>query len=118
MRKTLAVASHLDKLVSDWKELAELRHKTSMDIYNVQDEDTKEVLDRIVDRLRLAATGYVTLRLPGGAVKSVRVESEYVGYALLFIATEILKDLAIYGVQIANFDYHPSICAECGAKVV
>lgn len=105
--------------VEEFKQLTMIRYEMAKDVFDHQDEDTQEVLQRIVDRLRLSATGYITVSVnpPHSAVVPVKIEQQYVDFNLLFIATEILKDLATFDVRVASFEFPPSLCASCGAEI-
>jgi hypothetical protein len=35
----------------------------------------------------------------------------------MYVATEIVKDMAQMDVQVANFEFPPKLCAECGDEI-
>lgn len=99
--------------VEQWNEQAQARLRISMDAYNAQDAETQEILDRIRDRLVIGATGLI--RLPDGS--TYKVESEIVGAHAMYVAVEILKDLAVMGVRVGKFKFPDAYCADCGVKL-
>lgn len=96
------------KALGEYYEIVMTRYKMAIQVYEAQDKLTKEVIDRICDRLRIASTGVISV---GG--RPVKLEQEYIDFNILFIATEILADLALLDIQVANFEFHPAWCAEC-----
>lgn len=118
MRKTLAATpSRLDEAVENWRSLTEIRGIIAQEAFDYQDDLTQEVISRIRDRLREAATGWVSIKLPGQTVYSFRVEQDYVDFNLLYIATEIAKDLAFFDVKLANYKFPPLMCVRCGSEI-
>lgn len=111
-RPKVAKAQNPEKAISEIRRIVEARHRIAMAVYNSQDSLTQEVLDRIRDRLRIAATGVVQIN-----GKPFKMEQELIDFNLLFIATEILSDLALNDIQIANFNFHPAYCAECKEEI-
>jgi hypothetical protein len=105
--------------LEEFKILTELRYEMAMEAYNAQDEATQGVIDRIKDRLALGASGYIKIRVnpPHGGTVPVRIERDMLDANTLFIATEILKDLAVFDVRIENYQFPPSMCVSCGAEI-
>lgn len=101
------------------KQQIETRHKIAMTALEAQDDETRAVLWAIVDRLRLAANGTVRVYPNGkrGDSYAVPISQEYQDYNLLFVATEILKDLALLDVRVANYEMPLVYCAECGERI-
>lgn len=109
----------LREALEEAKAIIEVRHEIAQEAYDFQDESTQKAIDNIVRRLRLAATGTINVRVnpPRGATVPVKIEQQYVDFNLLFIATEIVKDLALCGIRIATYTFPPSFCVACGAEV-
>lgn len=101
-----------EKALGEYYAIVMTRYKMAMQVYEAQDRLTKEVIDRICDRLRIASTGVISV---GGT--PVKLEQQYIDYNILFIATEILADLALLNIQVANFEFHPAWCAECRQRI-
>jgi hypothetical protein len=99
--------------LESYKAQTAARLRMAEEAYELQDSETKEVIDRIRDRITAATTGRV--RASNGVV--IRVDQELSDANVLFISTEILKDLAMYDVKIANFKFPPSYCVECREKL-
>lgn len=119
-RKTIIQTdSRLMEALEEAKAIIEIRHEIAQEAYDFQDEKTKGAIDMIVRRLRLAATATVNVRVnpPRGATVPVKIEQQYVDFNLLFIATEIVKDLALCGIKIASYKFPPTFCVACSAEV-
>jgi hypothetical protein len=120
-RKSAGVASkpQVEEALEEARALAELRGEIALEAFNHQDKDTQEVLERIRDTLRLAATGWVYVRMnpPYGGQVHVKLEQEYVDFNLFYIAVEILKTLALFDTRVATFKFPPSLCVNCGAEL-
>jgi hypothetical protein len=55
--------SLLDEAVEEWKSTSELKYELAKSAYDVQDDETKKVIDRILATLQTYATGYITIQL-------------------------------------------------------
>lgn len=106
----------LDEAVDNWKAVTEIRGEMAKEAWDYQDEETQKVLNRILNRLRLGTNGDTAVKV-GRSYVPVRMPQEYIDYNLMFIAIEILKDLRLFDIQIANFKFPPSLCAKCGATL-
>jgi len=109
-----------NEAVEEFKMVSEIKYELAKDAYDLQDDETKAVIDRIVDTLRQYASGYITIQLnpPEGAMVPVKIENKYLGYNLLWLAVEIVKDLAFTDIRVANFEFPQSLCAQCGAEII
>lgn len=110
----------LDQATEEFKDVSEVKAEMARAVYDQQDAKTKAVIDSIHATLQHYATGYITVQLapPSGALTPVKLDNEYLGYNLLYLAVEIVKDLAITGIRVASFVFPPSLCVECGAEVI
>lgn len=116
-RKTLAVIDpKLTEAIEEFRSLSLVRNEMALDLCELQDDTTAKVIDGIVSTLRKSANGYVTLRVAGKAVQ-VKLDDEYLGYNLFWLATEVVKDLGFVGIKVANFEFAPNLCASCGDEV-
>jgi hypothetical protein len=122
-RKSITDLKSSDKLVKEaiarQKSISEVKYEIAREAFDLQDDKTKEVIDRMVETLRNYTTGYINVQLqpPTGALVPVRLDNEYLGYNLLFLAVEIVKDLALLDIKVANFKFPPSMCVKCGAEL-
>lgn len=118
MRKT-AVSADLKEAIEEAKAMIEMRHELAQEAYDFQDADTKAILDRMVTRLRMSAGGFITVHVnpPKGNKVPVKIEQEYIDFNLLYIATEILKDLAMFDVAVGTYEFPPQQCATCGGEL-
>lgn len=109
----------VQQALADWKKKSEIRGRLAIDAFNAQPEKAQMALERIRDNLMLGATGAVRVYPDGKKQQSVLcdVEMEYVEHNALWIATEILKDLAMMDIRVANYKFPEVYCAECGEKI-
>ena len=98
--------------VENYRVQTEARLQMATEAYEMQDSETREVIDKIRDRIAIAMTGRV--KTSNGHV--FQVSQELMDASILFIATEILKDLAMYDVKLANFKFPPN-CVGCQRKL-
>lgn len=117
-RKTLTdIDPRLKSVVEDFHAVSLVKYEMAKDAYDLQDETTQKVINRIVGTLQTYATGYITAKV-GGTIYPVKIDNEYLGYNLLFLAMEIAKDLAFVNVRVAKFTFPPSLCVKCGDEVI
>jgi hypothetical protein len=118
-KKPIARAK-LEKLIAEkveeFQEASERRLEIANESYRAQDEKTRLVIDAIQEYLMQGASGTIRVYV-GSEAFAATVDMEYVEYNTLYVATEILKDLALLDVKIANYAFPKGICTECGAKV-
>lgn len=119
-RKTaIQTDSRVKEALEEWKTLTEVRYELAKEAFDAQDEPTQALLMRMVNRLRLGASGYITVRVnpPHGAGVPVKIDQEYLDYNLLYVATEILKDLALFDIKVGTYKLPPTTCVNCGAEI-
>jgi hypothetical protein len=102
--------------ISAWIELTSVRGEAARKAYDAQDKETQAVLDVIQERLLLGANGYVRISPQGakGESYAVQVSLEDLKKNALFVATEILKDFALFDFKVANYEFPEVFCAACG----
>lgn len=115
-RKTLADVAILKSVSEDFEALSLVRYEMAKDAYEVQDDETKAAIDRVVGTLRQHANGTVKVK-SGGTFYDLRISDQTFGFNLLYLAVEIVKDLLFGGVKLANFKVDPNVCASCGDKI-
>jgi hypothetical protein len=103
----------LDDALAEYKKVIDARLRIATSTYEAQDDLTKEVIDRIRDRLRIAATGVVMIN-----GRPFKLDPQWIDFNLLFLACEILNDLYINGLKVANFKPSALYCAECRKEIV
>lgn len=111
--------SSIEHQLEIFKRATEARYELAMRAYNAQDNQTKDALDIMVARLRTIGTGQIRIFPDGKRGHSVVVPIEPVlqDQNIMFLATEIFKDLALMDVQVANYEFPPVYCVECGDKI-
>jgi hypothetical protein len=109
----------IDHQIAIFKMATEARYKLAMQAYKAQDKKTRDALDLMVERLRTLSTGQIRIYPEGrtGPGYVVKIEPVQVDQNILFLATEILKDLALFDIQVANYEFPPVYCVECGEKL-
>ncbi len=119
-RKVNIKVPDIQDALDEWKLMTETRYEIAMEAYEYQDDETKKVLDRIVIRLRMGANGMIRVRVnpPHGGTVPVQVEQEWLDMNLLYVATEILKDLALFDIKVGTYQFPPSLCVSCGTQIV
>jgi hypothetical protein len=105
-------AKGVEDIIEQYKVITETRYMVAKEIYDSQDSLTQEVLDRIRDRLRIASTGLINVN-----GQPVKLEQKYIDFNLLFLATEILSDLALNSVRVAKFKPSQKYCIECKKEI-
>ena len=122
-RKTLADLGKNEELLADaveqWKAISEVKFELAKEAYELQDIDTKAAIDRIATTIRQFANGYIEVQLnpPRGHTVPVKIDNEYLGMNLFYLAVEIVKDLGFTGVRVAKFKFPPLSCAQCGVQI-
>jgi hypothetical protein len=111
--------SRVNKELELFRASTEARYRISREVFEAQDVQTRDVISRIQDRLMIGANGVIRVYPDGKRQQSVllNVGLEYIEMNALYVAVEILKDLALMDVRIANFEFPKTVCAECGVKI-
>jgi hypothetical protein len=103
-----------------FKVLADRRGRMAKAAYAAQDKATREVLDAIRDRLLMGANGLLRIQPPNaqpGDVFAVEMGMEFLEQNALFMATEILKDFALFDIRVERYKFPKNRCADCGKKI-
>lgn len=99
-----------------FRQQAQARAEIAQRAYDAQDKETKLALDSMVDRIVSISRGVATFNVRGKKV-AAEVPTESIKHNALYLATEILKDLAMLDIRIANFRFDPARCSECGKPI-
>lgn len=103
-RKIIQISDELQ----EWRELAEMYGELSSEAFEHQDENTKSIA------WKLASTISKTLVMPSEATREDSDRS--VPAISIFIAMEILKDLALFDIKVNTYSFVPDICVTCGGE--
>jgi hypothetical protein len=111
--------SWVKEQVEEFKRRTEIRARLALTAFEAQDMKTQEVLERIRDNLVIGATGEIRVYKAGKRTESatVQVELKLIEDNALWMATEILKDLAMMDIKVAGYKFPDVYCAECGTKL-
>lgn len=115
-RKSAAQVPTLRRAVEEFEALSRSRHESARVVYDGQDAKTKKAIDRIATTLRQHANGTVNVRL-GGKLVPIEVGIELLGFNLLWLAVEVVKDMYAVGLRVAEFEWSPATCISCGAPI-
>jgi hypothetical protein len=118
-KKKSKIQRAIDEQLELFRKATEARYRIATAAYEAQDQQTKNALDSIRDRLSTIATGTVRV-FPYGKNNpghTVQISSELVDQNILYIATEIVKDLAYMDIRVENYEFPKVYCADCGDKI-
>jgi hypothetical protein len=100
-----SVYKPVDPITHEQMALIEIKAELAQEAYDFQDTETQALIRRLTERLRPLAA------FPPG------LPSKYMDMQLLFLATEILKDLALFDVKVGTYKFPPATCIRCGAEM-
>ena len=105
--------------VEQFVEFTKTRAKMAQVAYDAQDKQTQRVLDLIRDRLIVGANGLIRISPNGakGETYAIHVGMDVLKANALWVATEILKDLALFDFKVANYEFPDVYCAACGTAL-
>jgi hypothetical protein len=116
-RKTLLdIDPKVQSVLEEFNLMSSIRVELAKDAYDVQDEETQAVIDRVVATLRTYATGTITAKV-GRTLVPVKIENDVLGWNLLYLAVEIVKDLAFMDYRVATFKFPEQMCSSCGVTL-
>lgn len=81
--------------------MAEVRGEIAQEAYDAQDAKTKAAIDAVAHRL----------------AKDAASTDIYTQHNLLFVAVEIVKDLAVTGIRVASYNFPEGQCVSCGGAL-
>lgn len=120
-RKTAEDLKSVDKLLDMAYEqfafITAVKAELAQEVYDAQDAETKRAINTIKSKLRQLVTDTIILTLENGGKAEAQITAEDLEQNVLWLAVEIVKDLAIVGVQVANFKFPTKSCAICGGDV-
>jgi hypothetical protein len=112
----LSFQQQLDHEIQVFSEQARTRAQIAQRAYDAQDRETRLALDSMVDRIVSISRGIATFKIRGKKV-AAEVPLPAIHNNALYLATEILKDLALLDIRVANFRFDPQRCASCGKSL-
>jgi len=119
-KKKASRNKEIEKQVELFQRATQARYDLARQAFDAQDEQTQEVIVRIQKMLCVNASGVVKFHPNGNRREGgipVTVDMDYIEMNAFYMAMEILKDLAMMDVRVANFKFPESFCAECGVKL-
>jgi hypothetical protein len=106
----------VEREVKIFSEQSRARAQMAERAYNAQDVETREALDSMVDRIVSCSRGLISIRVDGQKV-ATSISASAIHDNALYLATEILKDLAILDIRVANYRFPQGVCAECKKEI-
>lgn len=94
---------------------AKARYEKANAIYAQQDSDTQDALDRMTALLCQIARRRMWVGVGSREDRLVcTIPEEVVYHNMFYMAVEIMKDLAVMDIKVANYKHPENICAMCG----
>ena len=108
-----------EKALADFKEAAEDRYNRAMKVYEAQDNETKDALDRMIDLLSGIARKRMWVAPSRGSEHRavVLLPDQVIRQNMTYMAVEILKDLAQMDVRVAGFKFPEGLCLVCSTEI-
>lgn len=97
-------------LVEDFEMTADYKGDLALDALVLQDEETQALIGQIHELLLQHSTGDLN-----GADRQPAKSA--IDQTLMWLAHEIVKDMAVLDVRVANFVFTPNVCAVCAAEL-
>jgi hypothetical protein len=102
-----------EKSLADFSAASEERYEGAMLVYNEQDNQTKDALDRMVDLLSGIARRRMWVSAGGENRMVMTLPDQVIRQNMTYMAVEILKDLATFDVRVDNFTFPDHLCGVC-----
>ena len=103
MRKS---SINFDQAAEEFVTLVDYQHDLAREVYDAQDEETKAAIDKLKATLAQYNTGL-----------SFDIPDKWIGIALFVIAVEVVKDLALLDIRVADFAFTEDSCVKCGGGI-
>ena len=115
-RKTAvrSVDPRVTEAVEEAEVEAEVRGELADAAYELQDERTRALLDKMVAELRQNVTGNVIVGIAG---QGAPISREALDANLRYVATEILKNLAVFDIRVGTYVIPSNLCVLCGVEL-
>ena len=102
-----------DQSLAAFQADSELRYQGAKAVYDEQDNQTKDALDRMIDLLSGIARRRMWVSAGGENRMVVTLPDQVIRHNMTYMAVEILKDLAIFDVKVDNFTFPDHLCGVC-----
>jgi len=108
-----------EQTMTEFQAAAEDRYKGAKAVYDEQDAETQDALDRIIDLLSGIARKHMWVASSRGSDHRmvIPIPDQTIRYNTTYMAVEILKDLAQMDVKVAGFKFPKKLCAVCNRPV-
>lgn len=103
---------HMEKFAAD----ALKRYEKALAHYKTQSEDTQDAIDRMVKALVRVTHKKMWLAFKGQKIV-IDIPEQTVYHNMCYMATEILRDMAVFDVRVADYTFPTKSCAVCGTEI-
>lgn len=108
----LTVNQLLGQEIEVFKKQSRARSQIAEKVYATQDTETREAIDSMTERIVSISRGVALFTVKGKKIAS-ELPTETIEQNARYLATEILKDLAMLDIRVGNFRFDPRLCAVC-----
>lgn len=103
-----------EKAMVDFTAESQARYDKARKLYDRQDADTQDALDRMTSLLCRIARRHMWVGVGKKGDRIVfTIAEEIIFHNMFYMAVEILKDLGQMDVRVAGFSYPNDMCVEC-----
>lgn len=104
--------------MEEFKADAEARYKKAKAHYNKQSDDTQDSIDRMVKTLVRVAHAKMWVSVGTSQRLVLLIPEMTIYHNMFYMACEILKDLAVFDIRVADYTFPTDTCASCGEPVL
>jgi len=120
MPKTATDLKSVDKLTDEAVEMfeavAEVKAELANAVLEAQDAKTKALILIVASSLRSRLSDGIKVKVGRSHIDAM-ARGKAIESTVLWMATELVKDLALVGLQVGNFQFPSDVCAICGGDV-
>ncbi len=105
--------------LKEFQEAAQGRYRRAKVVYDAQDSETQDSLDRMIDLLGRTARKTMWVSASKGSSQKVLVPlpGDAIHHNTFYMAVEILKDLGQMDVKVGGFTFPKDVCAVCSTPI-
>lgn len=111
-RKTAADLGRIDPAIEEFVEITSYKAEIAVATFDAQDKETQKLILKIADVLKQYATGTIQV-----GRRSIDITADVLKENCLYLAVEIVKDLAMLDIRVGNFVFPQGACVKCGGDV-
>lgn len=97
---------------------AKARYDRARASYEAQDEETQDAVTRMTNLLVRVARKQMWFTVGKRDDRIILpIPEETVYHNMFYMASEIVKDLAVMDIRVAGYTFMAGVCAECGTEI-